>query len=33
MMGRQSSTDGNLTYEYTYHPDNGLYVLITDGRS
>jgi hypothetical protein len=30
MMGRQSSSDGVLTYEYTYHPDNGLYVLITD---
>jgi hypothetical protein len=30
LMGRQSSTDGELTYEYAYHPDNGLNVLITD---
>lgn len=30
MMGRQSSKDEGLTYEYTYHPDYGLHVLITD---
>lgn len=30
MMGRQTRTDGDLTYEWSYHPDNGLHVVITD---
>ncbi|MBD3913589.1 hypothetical protein [Nocardioides hwasunensis] len=30
MMGRQSTEDDGLIYEYTYHPDNGLYVLIAE---
>jgi hypothetical protein len=35
MMGRQTATDpqSDLEYEYSYHPDNGLYVLIADEKS
>lgn len=30
MMGRQSADDDGLTYEWSYHPDNGLNMTITD---
>lgn len=32
MMGVRTATDGSFTYEWTYHPDNGLNVLIADGE-
>jgi hypothetical protein len=28
LMGRQTATDGDLTYEWSYHPDNGLDMTI-----
>lgn len=28
MMGRQHEEDGGLTYEWSYHPDNGLDMVI-----
>lgn len=30
MMGVRTATDDSFTYEWTYHPDNGLNVLIAD---
>lgn len=30
MMGRQTAEEDGLSYEYSYHPDNGLYVLIAE---
>jgi hypothetical protein len=30
--GRRTITDGDLTYECSYHPDNGWYLLITDAE-
>lgn len=30
MMGRQEQTDGDISYEWTYHPDNGMDLIATD---
>lgn len=30
MMGRQQAVEGNLTYQWTYHPDNGFDMTITE---
>lgn len=32
MMGEQSADGDGLHYVFSYHPDNGLYVQITDGK-
>jgi hypothetical protein len=32
LMGRQTGRDKGLSYEWSYHPDNGLFVLITDKK-
>jgi hypothetical protein len=33
LMGQQQGKSDGLEYEWSYHPDNGLYVLITDGQA
>lgn len=30
MMGVQSGTDGELAYQWSDHPDNGVNMVITD---
>lgn len=30
MMGRQSATAAGITYEWSYHPDTGINMVITD---
>lgn len=30
MSGTQESTDGDVSYQWTYHPDNGLNLIVTD---
>ena len=30
LMGRQSAEDGDFTYEWSYHPDNGMNLVIAD---
>lgn len=30
LMGRQTAEDGDYTYEWSYHPDNGMDLIITD---
>jgi hypothetical protein len=30
MMGVQEADDGNLHYQFSYHPDNGINMVITD---
>jgi len=31
LMGRQSADWGDLTASWSYHPDNGLQMTITEG--
>ena len=31
LMGVQQADDGGLHYQWSYHPDNGLNMVITDG--
>jgi len=33
MMGVQEANDGDLHYQFSYHPDNGMNVVITDNSS
>ena len=30
MMGRQHEEDGDFTYEWSYHPDNGFDLIIEE---
>jgi len=30
MMGRQEQSDGDMSYQWTYHPDNGMNLIVTD---
>lgn len=30
MMGRQEQSDGDMSYQWTYHPDNGMDLIVTD---
>lgn len=33
VMGRQQATEGNLTYSWSYHPDTGLKMVITENMT
>ncbi len=33
LMGRQEQSDGDLTYQWTYHPDNGMNLIVTDAST
>ncbi len=33
MMGRQKATQGDLTYEWSYHPDSGLQLVVYDDET
>lgn len=33
LMGVQESTDGSLHYQFSYHPDNGINMVITDEQA
>jgi hypothetical protein len=30
MMGEQTATNNGITYRWSYHPDNGLNMVITE---
>jgi hypothetical protein len=33
MMGQQTAQESGLNYRWSYHPDNGLNMVITDSGS
>ncbi len=33
LMGMQQADDGDLHYSWSYHPDNGLNLVVTDGAA
>lgn len=33
LMGRQEESDGDIKYQWTYHPDNGMNLIVTDAST